>query len=179
MDEEQVSEMLTFLETEHIGVPTRLRKQLLSRRAQQLRDSSDFVGLIKMMNPFEPSMVFDMRLPSLCGLEIDDNEKTALYNEVVMQNVVVDLIKQGEGGSAKLLKLADEASLLMENVDLVEVSEMAIAKELGDHVTIWRAFVALLSDKLDLSKQDSGGTGLGQTHSDKQGPLVFLSSTSA
>ena len=42
----------------------------------------------------------------------------------------------------------------MEGVDLVEIPDYYRAKELSEHIIVWRGLVAILGDELDVSKQD-------------------------
>ena len=144
LEEKELDKGLTIIEEEGIAVPPDFKKQLLHRRAQKLKEQGQFMELIKVMNPFGcAKSEFRLRFPTLSTLPVPEVDKAVTYNEVVMQSVVIDLIKAGSSSSEKLLQLARDALSLMEGVDLVEVEDVTVAKELGDHITIWRALVAV------------------------------------
>ena len=154
MDAGELLQCLSILEQEEIQPPVSFQKQLLARKAQELRLGEQFVELMRVMNPFSENDGFNMYKPMLCCIAVDEQQKVRTYNETIMEQLVLQWIAEGEKSSQKLLQFARHALGLMEGVDLVEIADYYRAKELGEHMVIWRSIVAILGDELDVGKQD-------------------------
>ena len=155
MDAEELRGCLDSLVAEEAEIPVQFQKRLLTRRARDLKLEGNHVKLLEILNPFVCADVFAVHDPCLAALQLEEAHKVKTFNEMIFEQLVMSWIGQGQPAAATLLDFALKAHALMSGVDFVEIGDYFRAKELGDHLVIWRALIALLKDEMDVSLQET------------------------